>query len=84
MSLMSSSSALEARTAIERTGFHLSKDTDEESQAGKVTGKGKRFAQFYNAGYYTKTPQGLDFVFQNTLGDTVRLCGNLADCSLTL
>ncbi|KAM3549293.1 hypothetical protein ARSEF4850_008934 [Beauveria asiatica] len=72
MSSLRSDSAPEAKASIERAGFYLAKDTDEETDAEKVTGKGQRFAQFYNAGYYTKTPQGLDFVFRNIWGDTPR------------
>ena len=80
MILPSSMSAVDARLSIERTGFHVVKDAEEDTNdaegindAQKFAGKGKRFAQFYNAGYYTRTPQGLDFVYQNTVGDIVRL-----------
>lgn len=84
MSSPRSNSALEAKASIERSGFYLIKDAAEETDAEKMTGKGKLFAQFYNAGYYTKTPQGLDFVFQNTMGDTVRFNERLMYCYLTL
>lgn len=84
MSSLRSNSAPEAKASIERTGLYLVKDTVEETDAEEVAGKGKRFAQFYNAGYYTKTPQGLDFVFRNTMGDTVRFNIIFPCCYLTL
>lgn len=91
MSSLHSTSAVDAKSSIERSGFHLvkdpnegPKDVDETSDAPRRAGKGKRFAQFYSAGYYTKTPQGLDFVFQNTMGDTVRLKVSLCRRCLTL
>ncbi|KAJ6782353.1 hypothetical protein PWT90_03428 [Aphanocladium album] len=70
-------SASEAKLSIERTGCHLVKDADEEADdATETTGKGTRFALFFNAGYYTKTPQGLDFVFHNSFKDTFWLPGS--------
>lgn len=63
--------AEETRDAVETT------DAEETTDAGKVAGKGRLFAEFYEAGYYTKTPQGLEFVYQNTKGDTVRLKATL-------
>ncbi len=74
------SKATNAKSSIEQTGFSLVKDPDEESDVERSAGKGQRFAEFYNAGYYTKTPQGLDFVFQNTMGDTVRFKARFLHC----
>jgi hypothetical protein len=80
MSTEHSISVANAKSSIERTGFYLVKDasdgptdSEETNETRRNTGKGKLFAQFYNAGYYTRTPQGLEFCFQNTYGDTVRL-----------
>lgn len=73
MSSFRSFSEPEAKSSLERAGFYLIKDNDEgRTDSEDFTGKGKLFAQFYDAGYYTKTPQGLEFIFQNTWGDTVR------------
>lgn len=70
--MFSHDSYSKAKCSIERSGVHLVKDA-EEPEHGRDTGKGGQFAQFYNDGYYTKTPKGLEFVFQNTIGDNVRV-----------
>ncbi|ATY65412.1 hypothetical protein A9K55_002149 [Cordyceps militaris] len=70
MSSSHSDSTLKAKASIERTGVYLVKDAEEEeNNAKEVVGKGRRFARFFNEGYYTRTPQGLDFVFRNTMND---------------
>lgn len=63
---------------IERAGYYIVKDTESGISDTKMgdsegnDGKGRRFARFYNNGYRTKTPEGLEFVYQNTIGDRVR------------
>ncbi|KAJ2992529.1 hypothetical protein NUW58_g2134 [Xylaria curta] len=70
MALAPSLLTADAKLSIERAGFYLIKD-EETGDAGqrRGVGKGRRFARFYDAGYRTKTPEGLDFVIQNTIGD---------------
>ncbi|CAG9956759.1 unnamed protein product [Clonostachys rosea f. rosea IK726] len=75
MSSQKSYSTIEAKSFIERAGLYIVKDAEDRSNDGKEkesrrdVGKGEQFAQFYNNGYLTKTPEGLEFVYQNTIGD---------------
>ncbi|CAI6043491.1 unnamed protein product [Clonostachys chloroleuca] len=68
-------STADAKTAIEQVGIFVVKDADDRSsdatdrEGKKVIGKGNRFAQFYNNGYPIRTPEGLEFVYKNTMGD---------------
>lgn len=71
-----SPSTLDAKHSIELSGFCLAKD--EETEDAGARNKGRLFAKFYAAGYRTKTPDGLDFIFRNTIGYSV--C--LKTCSL--
>lgn len=72
-------STADAKTAIEQVGVFVVKDADDRSsdaadrEGKKVIGKGNRFAQFYNNGYPIRTPEGLEFVYKNTMGDEVRI-----------
>lgn len=76
MASLQSIPVIDAKSSIERTGLYLVKDrveqtNDAEGQrdVARSAGKGKGFARFFREGYYTKTPKGLDFVYQNTKGD---------------
>ncbi|KAH7016275.1 uncharacterized protein B0I36DRAFT_254484 [Microdochium trichocladiopsis] len=61
-----------AKQSIEQSGLYLVKDQDAEDQTQtEISTKGRQFALFYDAGYHTKTPEGLDFIIHNTLGDPV-------------
>lgn len=83
------SSVTRAITSIEQAGFHIVKDTGDETNeakegdTGRKDGKGRRFARFYNNGYRTKTPEGLEFVYQNIIGDRVRMISSLRRHCLT-
>ncbi|EFY91630.1 hypothetical protein MAC_02220 [Metarhizium acridum CQMa 102] len=75
MSSQISRSTTKAKLSIERAGYHIIKDAEHskvnigENESQRDMGKGRRFAQFYKEGYKTKTPNGLDFVYQNTIAD---------------
>ncbi|KAI0404023.1 hypothetical protein F4802DRAFT_569439 [Xylaria palmicola] len=63
-------SITDAKLSIERAGFYLVQDKEPGVvRPRRDAGKGRRFAEFYDAGYRTKTPAGLNFVIQNSIGD---------------
>lgn len=82
MAVIPSQLAAAANQLIEQAGFYLVKDQEAgDSEQRENATKGTQFAKFYDAGYRTKTPEGLDFIFQNTLGDPVgSLMSLLASC----
>jgi hypothetical protein len=62
------------KQSIEILGLYLVKEPEAMSSEQISTHtKGRQFAKFYEDGYRTKTPGGLEFIFQNSLGDDVSL-----------